>query len=368
MKKLWLLFGIAAFSVWSAHGQNVGIGEPAPTAKLEVKGNGSTSASSTLLIKNSSNTPELRVLDNGNVGIGNITPGYILDVAGRARLQSNTLNNLSNTPGVWLTDYRSNSNIVFAGMADSVNFGLWSDRSGIGWQFYYDARYGNVGIGRKPISGNTRLALDHPSGSSMALYNNGSYSGELSVTDSTLILDGKFGLNLALGGTSTSGDIIFWAPKPSGGPFMPIYFPGKIGMYTNEPNSKVHIVAGTGTSGLLVGGSSSVPATGYMLNVDGKVICEELKVQLNTAWPDYVFEQGYEMPALSDLEKQVMDQKHLPGIPSASTVMAEKGIEVGDMQKRLLEKVEELYRYIFQINNENESLKKRISQLEQKMK
>src|SRR5690349_20902238 len=96
-----------------------------------------------------------------NVGIGTLTPAYRLDVVGRARLQASTLNNASTSSGIWHTDYRSNTNIAFIGMADSVNYGFWGDRPNVGWQFFFDARYGNVGIGRKPSSGSGRLALDH---------------------------------------------------------------------------------------------------------------------------------------------------------------------------------------------------------------
>ncbi len=74
-----------------------------------------------------------------------------------------------------------------------------------------------------------------------------------------------------------------------------------------------------------------MPATGYKVSIDGKVICEELKVQTSGSWPDYVFEKKYDLPSLENLEAKVMAQKHLPGIPSAAEVSAQKGIEVGDM-------------------------------------
>ena len=40
---------------------------------------------------------------------------------------------------------------------------------------------------------------------------------------------------------------------------------------------------------------SSTHAAGYMLSVDGKVICEELQIELKTNWPDYVFEDDYQL-------------------------------------------------------------------------
>ena len=302
-----------------------------------------------------------------NVGIGTLAPAYRLDLVGRARIQAGTLNNASTSPGIWHTDYRNNTNIAFIGMADSVNYGFWGDRPGVGWEFFFDARYGNVGIGRKPASGTARLSVDHPAGASLNVYANGNYRGGFQATDSTLEIFSALG---SIGIPGTPGkNIIFWPPPaPCDGPFCIVSGPsGRIGMYTNEPNARVHIVAGTNTSGVLIGPTSAIPAVGYMLNVDGKIICEELKVQLSGSWPDYVFENNYPLLPLDQLQKQVMDQKHLPGVPSAAEVQAGNGVEMGDMQKRLLEKVEELYRYVFELNAENKALKEELKEVKKKI-
>ena len=66
---------------------------------------------------------------------------------------------------------------------------------------------------------------------------------------------------------------------------------------------------------LLIGTTSK--ATGYMLNVDGKIIGEELKIQDSGSWPDYVFEDDYHLMPLDELEQAIGDLGHLPGIPSA---------------------------------------------------
>jgi hypothetical protein len=92
---------------------------------------------------------------------------------------------------------------------------------------------------------------------------------------------------------------------------------------------------------------TTTQATGYSLSVNGKIACEEVLVQLNTAWPDYVFNDDYSLPALTDLEKNIKEIGHLPGLPSASQV-EEDGIQVADMQKHIVEKVEELTLYTIQ--------------------
>jgi hypothetical protein len=116
-------------------------------------------------------------------------------------------------------------------------------------------------------------------------------------------------------------------------------------------------------------GTSTVPA-GVRLAVDGKLLCEEVEVQLSQDWPDYVFEDDYAIMPLDELERTIRRQKHLPGIPSATKVKAE-GIAVGAMQASLLEKVEELTLYVIQLNDridetqsENRALRQQLAALE----
>jgi hypothetical protein len=112
---------------------------------------------------------------------------------------------------------------------------------------------------------------------------------------------------------------------------------------------------------VVIGTSSSAPATGYLLNVDGKIISEEMKVQLSTGWPDYVFSDDYKLLSIDDLEKSIRQNKHLPNIPSAAQVTADKGFEVGDMNRRLLEKVEELTLYIIELNKKIKLLEEKVN-------
>ncbi|SDN54403.1 hypothetical protein SAMN05421820_10853 [Pedobacter steynii] len=76
------------------------------------------------------------------------------------------------------------------------------------------------------------------------------------------------------------------------------------------------------------------------LAVDGNIKAREVKVE-NTVWPDYVFEGSYQLPTLKETEHYIKENGHLPGIPSAADVKA-NGIELGDMNARLLKKIEEM--------------------------
>lgn len=108
---------------------------------------------------------------------------------------------------------------------------------------------------------------------------------------------------------------------------------------------------------------TATPATGYMLSVNGKIISEEVRVELDVNWPDYVFKPGYKLPSLKQVENFIQKNHHLQGIPSAQQVKKE-GIELGDMNKRLLEKVEELTLYLIQQSKEIDVLKNKVAVLE----
>ncbi|WP_108246743.1 tail fiber protein [Muricauda brasiliensis] len=79
------------------------------------------------------------------------------------------------------------------------------------------------------------------------------------------------------------------------------------------------------------------------LAVNGNIHAKEVKVDL-TGWPDYVFKEGYDLPTLEEVEKHIREKGHLINIPSAKEV-EENGIELGEMNKLLLEKIEELMIY-----------------------
>ncbi|MET1260677.1 fibronectin type III domain-containing protein [Flagellimonas sp. DF-77] len=84
---------------------------------------------------------------------------------------------------------------------------------------------------------------------------------------------------------------------------------------------------------------------GWKLAVGGSIRAEEIKVE--TGWADYVFEADYELRTLAELSAYIDTYGHLPNIPSADEVAA-NGVKLGDMNRLLLEKIEELTLYILQ--------------------
>lgn len=92
-----------------------------------------------------------------------------------------------------------------------------------------------------------------------------------------------------------------------------------------------------------------------LLAVNGLIHAKEVKVDL-VGWPDYVFEKKYNLIPLNQLENKINMLGHLPNFPSAKDV-ENNGVNLGEMNKKLLEKVEELTLYIIQLNKEIEKLK-----------
>ena len=114
----------------------------------------------------------------------------------------------------------------------------------------------------------------------------------------------------------------------------------------------------------LTAGSSL--ATGYIFSVDGKIIAEEMRIQNSANWPDYVFENKYALMPLEDLKESIETNKHLPNIPSA-TEIENDGLLVGDMQKKMMEKIEELTLYILNLNDANKKLQEEVDMLKAKV-
>jgi hypothetical protein len=69
--------------------------------------------------------------------------------------------------------------------------------------------------------------------------------------------------------------------------------------------------------------------------------------------------------SLPDLEKYILQNKHLPNIPSENEIKAEGGFDVGAMNIKLLEKIEELALYVIKLNKDNETLHREINQLKE---
>ena len=119
------------------------------------------------------------------------------------------------------------------------------------------------------------------------------------------------------------------------------------------------------TSQLFIGTSTAEEdlVSDYSLAVDGKAIVEEMVVELSGDWPDYVFEEDYQLKSLTEVKSFIDENGHLPEIPSAKEMEASDGVAVGEMQRLLVQKIEELTLYMIELEKKNVELEAEINAL-----
>jgi len=108
----------------------------------------------------------------------------------------------------------------------------------------------------------------------------------------------------------------------------------------------------------------------YRLYVQGGILTEKIKVALTTDavnWSDFVFAKDYKLRSLSEVESYVKKHHHLPEIPSSEEIYKD-GLDLAQMDAKLLMKIEELTLYMIELKKENEKLKEQMELLNAKIK
>jgi len=144
---------------------------------------------------------------------------------------------------------------------------------------------------------------------------------------------------------NNSGGAVVYLNQVSTGPIF------RASSGTATPNSAVKFTI-ENNGGVGIG---TVNLEDYMLAVNGKIRAKEIKVE--TGWADFVFDNNYNLRKIEEVEKFISDYKHLPDIPSAKEV-EENGINLGEMDAKLLQKIEELTLYMIEQNKRIEKLEK----------
>lgn len=268
---------------------------------------------------------------------------------------------------------------ALGGYSNATRFSIWEDAGdglyGTDWgsERFTVLPGGNVGIG----TGNPQAVLDigKPLGSGelgsvLARLNEGSWQGS-----GTFI--GVRGYDTQPSGGNTHDNVKSFAIEHSfyGLTNSSINFlrgialtGGSITFNTDNNTEKMRIL---GNGNVAIG---TTDAKGYKLAINGSAIAASMTVKLYGNWGDYVFKKNYHLAALSEVKMYVEKNHHLPEMPSAIEIQ-EKGINLGEMNKLLVKKVEELTLYLIEKDKElkkqteiNQKQEERLRKIEQKIK
>lgn len=249
------------------------------------------------------------VASDGNVGIGTNAPIEKLQVIGGI--------NIGNTSGT------HNGTIRFTGsdFEGHIN-GIWQSLSSLIWnQNGTDVFYsgGDVGIGTLNPTSRFEVVDDNTSGETADITTSGALAQNADV------------LNLGMNSASSP---------------LSQFVECRLG------SSQVFAINGNGSVKV---GTIAIP-TGFMMAVDGNAIFEEVHVELSNNWPDYVFKDNYKLMPISELKTFIDKYGHLPNIPRADKIES-SSLAIGEMQRLLMEKIEELTLYVIQLSEENRELR-----------
>lgn len=232
----------------------------------------------------------------------------------------------------------------------------------------YNTNTGNVGIGT--ASPTSLLHLYSPASSSMLNVSSDWSSGNRVIGgfDLTNSSTGDL-LRIALRVNGGVHEVVQTAYSVVRGGWVPYVYlnlsSGKYEMRTGIVDAEFKNSGNTSftnpgdvyfTNNGYVGIGTSVIPTGVKLAVNGKILATEIEVQLNSEWPDYVFNEEYKLSPLSEVEQFIKENNHLPGVPSANSI-SKDGINLGQMNAILLQKIEELTLHMIDLQKEVEGLK-----------
>lgn len=361
-------------------------------------------ASINFLTKNSdgSQTSKMTIKNDGHVGIGTISPASPLDLVGGG--VNGTLRVKGGDMGVgsFIANFTQwdNSSLLFLRGDGKVGVGTTSPSE----KFVVQEELGNDAIAIYDSPGNKRLGIGQEASYTgnyidsrnidfkiKSGYAGGSGGNIIFMTQSSGIdnhpermrIDKTGNVGIGISGSAYKLDvksddylnlrisanrplIKLSSPQYNNGNGAEIWQNIDGGLYFNVNGNKTVLYSNAeGNIGI-----GTYNTYNYKLAVGGDMIAESVKVKPKGEWPDYVFKPEHQILSLPQLEKYIHENNHLPDIPSESEVKKE-GLDLGNMDAKLLQKVEELTLYMLDVNKkletlmiENEALKLKVKALE----
>ncbi len=254
----------------------------------------------------------LFISNAGNVGVGIGDPSQKLDIDGNIRLRNNAI------IGTW-----SNNSLTF-NTNSSARMTIAAD--------------GNVAIGNN-TDPQARLHIKAEGTQDAGILLEASGTGK-----SAGIFFTKSAVNI--GTLDKDQPIAFFTAGTD--LKMKITPEGNVGIGVASPLYKLHVAGNAKFDNQVV-----IDAGG--LYVNGEVKAKKFHASISP-FPDFVFEPGYKLLSINEVESFINQNGHLPGVPNAAEV-EENGIELGEMNALLLQKIEELTLYIIAQEKEMKELK-----------
>lgn len=353
---------------------------------------------------------ENTISENGNIGIGTTTPNARLQVAGSARFDSTVVANDSVSmtrnvaiggdlkvggkvyfPNIPVMNGIHDESIVFSGPNGLTTFSvaglkdvMYSSICDLAGGITESPSWANgpnkifvqcpeifVGIGTNTparnldVVGNTKVSGHLWSNGSLSIGSDFNPFSKLSImnTNATAVIQGS-----AVGNTKPYQRLMFFEYNNPDTKILEVVntatgrtpFSLKADGAMDIDNGVANILH-LGANGMF-SISNGVQKT-FVVEASGLTRARKIKVDADV-WADYVFEDNYLLMPLTELENFLKEHKHLPSIPSEK-VMKEEGIDVAEMNVKMMEKIEELTLYLIQQNKELEQLKAELEILKQ---
>lgn len=305
----------------------------------------------------------------GNVFLGK-SSGY-LNTKGSYNFFLGNSSGRNNTEGnynVFLGDgsgYKNtfgSENLFIGNFSGFENVSGW-DNVFIGKESGYNNQSGNgnLFIGKKSgyhnIQGDYNVCMGNESGYSNTTGTNNSLYGTGSGKS---ITTGRFNVYIGdyTGASNRTGSSNICIGSHAGQ-----YETGSHKLYIQNSNAMTPLIYGDFATKQMGINTKEIPI-GYAVAINGSVVAEEIRVALKADWPDFVFEKDYQLPSLVEVEGYIKKFGHLKNIPSKEEVHKNGGVLVGEIQTRLLQKIEELMLYTIVQEKELIRLKKEIQSKE----
>ncbi|PXV61976.1 hypothetical protein CLV62_12319 [Dysgonomonas alginatilytica] len=289
-----------------------------------------------------------------NVGIGTTAPAYSLDVNGNTR-SANFVLPLSGQIGYALSDKFTYKERVIGHYALGWIADSWSSQGGSLWQSGFGGiKFFTTGQFRMGIndSGNVGIGTEAPT---QKLDVNGNIKAKNLVFSSGSQISMNLSDNLTYQGYSIGHYALTWMPDP--------WFSGSNTLWQSGHGGIKFFTFGQFRMGINSSGNVGIGTDNpkNKLEVAGTIRATEVKIEA-LPWADFVFDKDYKLLSLEEVKAHIDEYKHLPDVPSEKQVI-EEGINIGEMQAKLLQKIEELTLYVIQQDIKNKELEKEIKEL-----